>query len=89
MDWNQPYLLLLFAPAAGLTGGALLDADDAPLPPLPSGRARLVELAPLLMKLMLLLFVVDVAIRRWENLQAVAAVFSRRVPRPAAPSAPP
>jgi len=51
-----------------LTGGTLLKSSDDRLPPGRAGHSRFVELTPLILKLMLLLFLADVAIRRWENI---------------------
>lgn len=67
----------LLSAVTELTGGTLLDAADAPLPPLGAGHVQFVELTPLLLKLLLLLFVADVAIRRWENVQGMLTVFRR------------
>ena len=60
-----------------LTGGTLLDESDTMLPPIRAGHSHYVELAPMLLKLLLLLFLVDVAIRRWENVQGMLSIFSK------------
>jgi hypothetical protein len=52
---------------SALTGGALLPTDVTQLPPAPAARSRVVELTPYFLMATLLLFLADVAIRRWEN----------------------
>ena len=61
-----------------LTGGALLTAGMRSLPEFHAGRTHFVELTPHLLKLLLLLFLVDLAIRRWENIQSMLEWFSKR-----------
>jgi uncharacterized membrane protein len=56
----------LLAKVASLTGGTVLGPGD-PLPPAGKGRARYVELAPILLRLFIIAFLADLAIRRWEN----------------------
>lgn len=58
-----------------LTGGTVLAPGEDRLPAGAGGRARLKELAPLLLTLLLLLFVADLAIRRWENLLGMIELF--------------
>jgi len=60
-----------------LTGGKLLGESEDTLPPIPAGHSQFVELTPLLLKLLLLLFMVDVAIRRWENVQGMLSILGR------------
>ena len=62
-----------------LTGGKLLDSSDDTWAPIATGRAHLDELTPPLLKLLLLLFMADVAIRRWENLQGMVFIFRKEV----------
>ncbi|MHC5054963.1 MAG: VWA domain-containing protein [Planctomycetota bacterium] len=72
---------------AALTGGAVLGPSDS-LPPAGTGRSRYLELAPFLLRLLLIVFLVDLAIRRWENVlgmaewsREAAAALARRVGR--------
>ena len=60
-----------------LTGGTLIAESQDTLPPIRAGHSHFVELTPLLLKLLLLLFMADVAIRRWENVQGMLSIFSR------------
>lgn len=53
------------------TGGTLLPSDADSLPPIAVRQPHFVELAPLALRLLLLLFLLDVAIRRWENVQGM------------------
>jgi hypothetical protein len=55
--------------AAELTGGIVLAADAPSLPPAKAIRGQIVEYTPLLLRLLLLLFLVDIALRRWDNIQ--------------------
>ncbi len=64
---------------AELTGGTVL-AEDAALPAGRAGHARFVELRPYLLQLLLLAFLADLAIRRWENVLGMAESL-RRVAR--------
>ena len=57
--------------AAEITGGTYLTAPDEKLELTGSDVSRYVELWPLFLKLFILLFFVDVAIRRWENLMGL------------------
>ena len=59
--------LALLETVCELTGGALLVSEEAKLPREHTGHSRFVELTPLLLKLLLLLFMADVVLRRWEN----------------------
>ncbi len=60
-----------------LTGGCVLGDSEDRLPSLHAAQAHFIELTPYLLGLILLLFVADVAIRRWENVQGMLAVFRR------------
>ena len=53
--------------ACGLTGGQLLAPDAARLPTVRASRSHVVDQTPVLLALMLVLFVADVALRRWDN----------------------
>ncbi|MCB1086414.1 MAG: VWA domain-containing protein [Verrucomicrobiae bacterium] len=57
--------------AAEITGGTYLADPGAPLELTGSDVSRYVELWPLLLKLFLVLFFIDIAIRRWENLMGL------------------
>ncbi len=61
-----------------ITGGRMLDSTERVLEPARGGHARFVELTPLLIKLLLLLFLVDLAIRRWENVEGVLSTLRLR-----------
>ncbi len=62
----------LLKEVASLTGGSVVPADAAALPSYARvGHARYVELRPALLKLLVLLFLVDVVVRRWEVVQSV------------------
>lgn len=50
-----------------LAGGQLLAADAAQLPPGQQARVEMVDVAPILLGLMLVLFLADIALRRWDN----------------------
>jgi uncharacterized membrane protein len=65
----------LLASACKLGGGQLLESATDALPTLTAGHSHFVELTPVLLKLMLLLFLIDVAIRRWENIQGMLSIF--------------
>ena len=60
-----------------LTGGSLIDDTTSTLRPIRAGHSHFVELTPFLLKLLLLLFMADVAIRRWENVQGMLSLFGR------------
>jgi uncharacterized membrane protein len=62
---------------AAATGGRLLAADQLELPPIDSTHVQYRELSPLLLRLLLLLFLADVLIRRWENVLGISELFSR------------
>jgi Ca-activated chloride channel family protein len=68
---GQAYTALL-ASACSVTGGSLLDGESIALSPPRAPGVRVVELAPLLIAAMLAAFLVDIALRRWENVLAVA-----------------
>ncbi|REJ67018.1 MAG: VWA domain-containing protein [Planctomycetota bacterium] len=59
----------LLAKATKIGGGRLLADSDERLTEIRGTHSRYVELMPLLLRLFLLLFLADVVIRRWENLQ--------------------
>jgi len=61
-------------------GGALLESKGAPPPP----AVRAVDPTPWLLRLFLVLFLVDLGIRRWEHVQGVYAQARDRLRRPAA-----
>lgn len=67
----------LLQKACRTTGGAVIEPRRTALPEIPVGHAQFVELMPLLLKLLLLLFMADVAIRRWENLQGMLSLLRR------------
>ncbi len=50
------------------TGGRILAAASPEVPIVHRGHERFIDLYPLLIKLLLLLFLVDLAIRRWDNI---------------------
>ena len=57
------------------TGGSVLAEDAAELPSLERSYTHFVELTPWLLRMFLLVFLVDVAIRRWENVLGMFAFF--------------
>ncbi|MBL9155694.1 MAG: VWA domain-containing protein [Verrucomicrobiales bacterium] len=57
--------------AAGITGGTYLADPAEPLELTGSDVSRYVELWPLLLQIFLALFLIDVAIRRWENVMGL------------------
>ena len=71
-----PLAVLSAAWTASLTGGSVLDDPAARLTPVRAGHARFVELAPYLLRAILLLFLADLAIRRWENVAGMAEAVS-------------
>ena len=54
-----------------VTGGALIGPEARELPSGRAGHSHFVELAPYLLQLLLVLFLADIGIRRWENIQGV------------------
>ena len=68
----------LLESVAKITGGTVLAADASSLPVIRASHSHFVELTPLLLKLFLLLFLIDIGIRRWENVLGMVSVFSRR-----------
>ena len=66
--------ITLLEKATKLTGGTLLRPSDDRLPPARAGHSHFIELGPYLLKLLLLLFLLDLAVRRWENLLGMAEV---------------
>jgi uncharacterized membrane protein/uncharacterized protein YegL len=67
----------LLTKACEISGGRFLSDPDSTLPSLQAGHSHFVELTPLLLKLFLILFLADVAIRRWENVQSMISLFRR------------
>lgn len=72
----------LLAKACAITGGTLLESQEAPLVLEGSAVASFVELWPWLVLAALLLFLVDVLIRRWENVRGVLASARSLIRRP-------
>lgn len=68
----------LLAEVCTLTGGTLLDDATATLPAVRASHSHYAELAPWLLRLFLLLFLIDVAIRRWENVLGMTSMVLRR-----------
>lgn len=69
----------LFDSVSKMTGGVVIDAAKGELPVDERlGHAKFVELGPYLLRMLLLLFLVDVAIRRWENLVGMVE-FAKKV----------
>ncbi len=60
-----------------MTGGTFLDSPYAKLELTGTNVAKYYELWPLLMKLFLALFLVDLCVRRWENVMGVCDQFKR------------
>jgi Ca-activated chloride channel family protein len=60
-----------------ITGGTLLKSADDRLPEVSARQPRYVELAPLLLRALILLFLLDVAIRRWENILGMVSMLRR------------
>jgi hypothetical protein len=58
-----------------ITGGEIVEPGQAALPPRIASHSHYLELWPILMRIFLLLFLVDVMIRRWENVQGLASIF--------------
>lgn len=54
------------------TGGLMLSESNDAIPALRRGHARFVDLYPTILKILLLLFLVDIAIRRWDNIVSFA-----------------
>jgi uncharacterized membrane protein len=63
----------LLEQVAAATGGRLISDKQLELPPIDSSHVQYVELAPPLLRLLLLLFIADVLIRRWENVLGIVA----------------
>ena len=68
----------LLESVAKITGGTVLKEDQSSLTRIRASHSRFIELMPLLLKAFLLLFVLDVASRRWENVMGMVSVFGRR-----------
>jgi uncharacterized membrane protein len=60
-----------------ITGGEIISADSTTLPTTKESHSHFIELTPWLLRIFLVLFVMDVAIRRWDNLLSIATVFRR------------
>lgn len=60
-----------------ITGGTYLDTPDAPLALSGESVASHVELWPRLLELFLILFFLDLCIRRWENVLGIVDLFRR------------
>ena len=54
--------------ACAITGGQLVAPDAVQLPQIRAARSHVVDQTPVLLALMLVLFLADVALRRWENM---------------------
>ena len=68
----------LLKEACAITGGTYLENADAPLELTGEDVARYVELWPWLMLAFLIVFLLDLAIRRWENVLGVVDLFKPR-----------
>ncbi|MDH4409588.1 MAG: VWA domain-containing protein [Verrucomicrobiales bacterium] len=68
----------LLKEACKITGGTYLENADAPLELTGEDVARYVELWPWLMLAFLVVFLLDLAIRRWENVLGVVDLFKPR-----------
>jgi uncharacterized membrane protein len=67
----------LLETVATLTGGSVVPPDAKALPRYERvGHARYVELRSLILKLLVLLFMIDVVIRRWEVVRSMATIVS-------------
>jgi hypothetical protein len=60
-----------------ITGGTVFDKSIDRLPFHTSNYQQFVDLTPLLLKLLLVMLLVDVCIRRWENIRGMFAFFKR------------
>jgi Ca-activated chloride channel homolog len=60
-----------------ITGGTVFDKSIDRLPLHTSSYRQFVDLTPLLLKLLLVMLLVDVCIRRWENIRGMFAFFKR------------
>lgn len=69
---------VLLKEACKITGGTYLEKADAPLELTGEDVARYVELWPWLMLAFLAVFLLDLAIRRWENVLGVVDLFKPR-----------
>ncbi len=67
----------LLKKACELSGGRFLAGADTAAPPLQAGHSHFMELTPLLLRMFLVLFLIDVAIRRWENVLGMLSLFRR------------
>nr|MBC8290048.1 hypothetical protein [Planctomycetota bacterium] len=61
-----------------ITGGTVLAEDTSTLPKIRGSHSHFVELTPFLLKVFLLLFLIDIAIRRWENVLGMVSIFTGR-----------
>lgn len=60
-----------------MTGGAVLSAEATGLPTAQAVRAEVVDLAPALLIALILVFLADVVIRRWDNVQGLLEALRR------------
>jgi hypothetical protein len=67
----------LFESVTRITSGKIIDAAATNLPTIKESHAHFVELTPLLLRIFLVLFIIDIAIRRWDNVMSIATVFRR------------
>ncbi len=67
----------LLKSVTSLTGGSVLESSGDGLSPLNRTRSYPVDLTPALLKLLLLLFVADILLRRWENAMGVGEYVQR------------
>jgi Ca-activated chloride channel homolog len=65
----------LLEKVCAITGGTLFDKAIDRLPFHASSYRQLIDITPLLLKLLLVLLLVEVAIRRWENIKGMLAIF--------------
>ncbi len=67
--------------ATAITGGAVLSADATSLPPVRAARAQIVDFTPPILWALILVFLADVVIRRWDNVLGLAEVVREMVAR--------
>ena len=61
-----------------ITGGTIVAEDASALPEIRGSHSHFVELTPFLLKVFLLLFLIDIGIRRWENVLGMVSIFTGR-----------